>query len=259
MDTYEVYALKYADHPNRPAANNFIGHDEHDGTMPIDYIVWLIKQGSKHWIVDTGFSQQAGESRGRRFLACPGDTLQAMGVDPASITDVIITHMHYDHCGNHHLFGGARFHLQDREIAYATGRCMCFKPMREAYDEEDVVAMVRRVHRGKAVFHDGDEEIAPSLSVHRIGGHTMGLQSLRIHTRKGWLVLASDAAHLYANMEQSRPFPIVYNVADMLEGHQRLYRLASSPDLVIPGHDPLVMQRYPSPSAELEGRVVRLD
>ncbi|NDE31544.1 MAG: N-acyl homoserine lactonase family protein [Betaproteobacteria bacterium] len=182
-----------------------------------------------------------------------------MGVDPASITDVIITHMHYDHCGNHHLFGGARFHLQDREIAYATGRCMCFKPMREAYDEEDVVAMVRRVHRGKAVFHDGDEEIAPGLSVHRIGGHTMGLQSLRIHTRKGWLVLASDAAHLYANMEQSRPFPIVYNVADMLEGHQRLYRLASSPDLVIPGHDPLVMQRYPSPSAELEGRVVRLD
>ncbi|MFZ9467070.1 MAG: MBL fold metallo-hydrolase, partial [Burkholderiaceae bacterium] len=118
MDTYEVYALKYADHPNRPAANNFIGHDEHDGTMPIDYFVWLIKQGSKHWIVDTGFSQQAGESRGRRFLACPGDTLQAMGVDPASITDVIITHMHYDHCGNHHLFGGARFHLQDREIAY---------------------------------------------------------------------------------------------------------------------------------------------
>jgi glyoxylase-like metal-dependent hydrolase (beta-lactamase superfamily II) len=109
------------------------------------------------------------------------------------------------------------------------------------------------------VFHDGDEEIAPGLSVHRIGGHTMGLQSLRIHTRKGWLVLASDAAHLYANMEQSRPFPIVYNVADMLEGHQRLYRLASSPDLVIPGHDPLVMQRYPSPSAELEGRVVRLD
>ena len=259
MTPYEVYAIKYADHPNRSAANNFIGHDPHEGPMPIDYFIWLIRQGDRHWVVDTGFNRQAGESRGRRFIACPGETLKALGTDPASIAEVIITHMHYDHCGNHHLFGNARFHLQDREIAYATGPCMCFKSLREAYDEDDVVAMVRRVHRGKVVFHDGDEEIAPGLSVHRIGGHTMGLQSLRIHTRRGWLVLASDAAHLYANIEQERPFPIVYNVADMLEGHRRLYKLASSPDRVIPGHDPLVMKRFPAPNAALEGRVVRLD
>ncbi|HEV8028725.1 MAG TPA: N-acyl homoserine lactonase family protein, partial [Stellaceae bacterium] len=108
-------------------------------------------------------------------------------------------------------------------------------------------------------FHDGDEELVPGLSVHHIGGHTAGIQSVRVLTRRGFVVLASDASHLYANMEEGRPFPIVYNVADMLEGHRRLQRLAASPRHVVPGHDPLVMRRYPPPSRALEGVAVRLD
>ena len=108
-------------------------------------------------------------------------------------------------------------------------------------------------------FHDGVDELAPGLTVHHVGGHTMGLQVARVWTRRGWVVLASDASHFYANMEQGRPFPIVYNVADMLDGHKQLYRLASSPDHVIPGHDPLVLKRYPAPRPGLEGIVARLD
>jgi len=99
----------------------------------------------------------------------------------------------------------------------------------------------------------------PGVSVHRIGGHTAGIQSVRVWTRRGWVVVASDASHLYANMEQGRPFPIVYNVADMLEGHRRLNQLAASPRHIVPGHDPLVMRRYAAPGRELEGVAVRLD
>ena len=102
-------------------------------------------------------------------------------------------------------------------------------------------------------------ELSPGFSLHFVGGHTMGLQFARVWTRRGWLVLASDASHYYANMERPSPFPIVYNVADMLEGHRKLYRLADAPANVIPGHDPLVMERYPAPSKELEGIAVRLD
>jgi glyoxylase-like metal-dependent hydrolase (beta-lactamase superfamily II) len=109
------------------------------------------------------------------------------------------------------------------------------------------------------VFHDGDEELAPGLSVHHVGGHTMGLQMVRVATQRGWVVLASDAAHLYANMEEGRPYPIVYNVFDMLAGHQRAYALATSRKHVIPGHDPLVLERYPPPRPELAGIVARLD
>src|SRR5262249_56576183 len=134
-----------------------------------------------------------------------------------------------------------------------------FSPLRQAFEVEDVVNMVRRVYRGSVVFHDGDAELAPGLSVHFLGGHTMGLQMVRVWTRRGWVVLASDASHLYANMWQERPFPIVYNVADMLAGHKKAYALAASRRHVIPGHDPLVLKRYPAPSRAHEGIVARLD
>ena len=83
--------------------------------------------------------------------------------------------------------------------------------------------------------------------------------SVRVWTKRGWVVLASDASHLYANMEEKRPFPTVYCVADMMEGWNKLYRLADSPRHVVPGHDPLVMQRYPAASKDLDGSVVRVD
>jgi glyoxylase-like metal-dependent hydrolase (beta-lactamase superfamily II) len=87
----------------------------------------------------------------------------------------------------------------------------------------------------------------------------MGLQVVRVATRRGWVVLASDASHYYANMEQGRPFPIVYNVGDMVEGWRKARSLAESESHVIPGHDPLVLERYPAPSPALQGVVARLD
>ena len=131
--------------------------------------------------------------------------------------------------------------------------------MRFPFEEDDVVAMVRRVYRGRVVFHDGDEEIAPGMSVHHVGGHTMGMQIVRVDTRRGTVVLASDASHYYANMERGLPYPIAYNTAEVIDGYRRAYALASSREHVIPGHDPLVLDRYPAPSPELKGWVVRLD
>jgi glyoxylase-like metal-dependent hydrolase (beta-lactamase superfamily II) len=128
-----------------------------------------------------------------------------------------------------------------------------------AYEVEDVVGMVRRAYAGRVRFHEGDAEILPGVSLHLIGGHTMGLQVVRVRTRRGWLVLASDASHFYANMEQVRPFPIVWSVPDMVQGYRRLRELADSPAHIVPGHDPLVLERYPAPSPGLEGIVVRLD
>ena len=144
-------------------------------------------------------------------------------------------------------------------MKFATGRHMTHAMMRFPFDEDDVVAMVRRVFNGRVVFHDGDEEIAPGLSVHHVGGHTMGMQIVRVSTRRGIVVLASDASHLYANMEREMPYPIAYNVGEVLEGYRRARELASSRDHIIPGHDPQVMDRYPAASPALEGWVARLD
>ena len=258
METYKIYAIRYARH-NRRTGENFLGGDPHDGPMPLDYFVWAITNQKRTFILDTGFNEDTAKVRDREYLRNPGDGLKMIGVDPSKIKDVIISHMHYDHAGNDHLFPNARYHLQDSEMTFCTGRYMCHEAMNYAFSEDDVVAMVRRVFAGRVQFHDGTDELAPGITLHLVGGHTMGLQVTRVWTERGWVVLASDASHFYANMEQGRPFPIIYNAGEMLEGFNTLKMLASSPDHIIPGHDPLVMARYPAATPELEGIAVRLD
>jgi glyoxylase-like metal-dependent hydrolase (beta-lactamase superfamily II) len=111
---------------------------------------------------------------------------------------------------------------------------------------------------GRVAFHDGDDELAPGVTLHHIGGHSMGLQVVRVRTRRGWVVVASDASHFYANMEQGRPYPVLFNVGEMLEGFNTVRKLAESPRHVIPGHDPLVLTRYPAKPG-LAGIIARLD
>ena len=260
MAEYEIYAIKYAHHARRAAENFLHGlvKDEHDGPMPLDYFVWLIRGQGREVVVDTGFSAAMGRKRGREHLRCPTEGLRLLGCDASKVKDVVISHLHYDHVGNFDLFPAATLHLQDVEMHYATGRHMSEKQHSFAYEVEEVVGMVRRVYENRVSFHKGDEQIAPDISVHLIGGHTMGMQAVRVATRRGWVVLASDASHFYANMEQTRPFPIVYSVDDMVAGYEKLRSLAASPGHVIPGHDPLVMQRYPAVKG-LEGIAVRLD
>ena len=256
-ENYEVYAIRYATLA-RKASDNFIGGDPHEEGSPLDYFVWLARSPSRTFVVDTGFDARVAVRRGRKMLLAPDIGLKRLGVDVAEVRDVIITHLHYDHVGNFALFPKARFHLQDKEMQFATGRHMTQPIFSHAYEVEEVVGMVRQVYAGRVLFHDGDVVLAPGLSLHHIGGHTMGIQSVRVHTRIGWIVLASDATHLYANMDQVRPFPIVHSVGAMVEGYRRLRELADDPRHVVPGHDPQVMQRYPAAGPGLEGVAVRL-
>jgi glyoxylase-like metal-dependent hydrolase (beta-lactamase superfamily II) len=257
LKPFEVYAIRYAT-MQRKASENFIGGDPHEAAGDLDYFVWVARNAEHTFVIDTGFEVEVGRKRNRSLLRSPAEGLRAAGVDAARVQDVIITHMHYDHVGNFSMFPNATYHLQDLEMRYATGRHMTQQIFSYAYEVEEVCGVVREAYRGRVRFHDGDAELAPGLSVHLIGGHTMGMQSVRVFTKVGWIVLASDATHFYANMEQVRPFPIVYSVGDMVQGYRRLKELADAPQLVVPGHDPLVMQRYPAVSG-LEGIAVRLD
>ncbi|MEZ5666059.1 MAG: N-acyl homoserine lactonase family protein [Alphaproteobacteria bacterium] len=256
-DTYELFAVRYGHH-DRNAAANFIGGDPHDGPMPLDYFVWAIVGRDRTFVFDTGFDAETGKRRRRDLLRPVGEGLKMIGVEPDSVQDVIISHMHFDHCGNHDLFPQARYHVQDAEMAYCTGRCMCHPFLRHAYDYGDVSSMLARLFAGRVSFHDGESQVAPNLTVHRIGGHTRGLQAVRVLTRRGWVVLGSDAAHFYANFEQYRPFPVVESATEMLEGYDTMRRLASSPRHIVPGHDPLVLTRYPT-ALDGVGDIVRLD
>jgi len=255
---YEIVALKYAHH-DRYSSENFLLGDPHEILQPLAYYVWVISGAGRTILVDTGFDEGMAQKRRRTITTPVTAGLQALGVSPAAIEDVILTHLHYDHCGNYDAFPNARYHVQDAEVAYATGRYMCHPLMRIPFEAEDVVRLVRNVHAGRVVFHDGVDEIAPGISVHKIGGHSKGLQCVRVNTRRGAVVLASDCCHLYPHYLEGRVYPVTYNVAEVLEGYHTIRRLAASDDHVVPGHDPAVIETYPALSPTLAGIAVRLD
>ena len=253
MVDYEVFAIRYATMSPRTPHMNYLQPDPHEtSAADLDYFVWLIRGEGRDILVDTGFNEAAAKARSRKLTIDPVDALARFGVKPETIKDVVVTHLHYDHAGNLDRFPGARFHLQDREMSYATGRCMCHGALRHPFSVEDVTLMVRHVYSDRVTFHQGDGEVAPGVTLHRVGGHSDGLQVVRVQTERGPVVLASDAAHYYGNMHRRNPFPIVYNIGDMMEGWATVERLAGHPDRAIPGHDPLVSEIYPRASDKVD-------
>ncbi len=258
LPEYQLFAIRYATREAR-RSDHFIGGDPHDGPMPMDYFVWAVVGSSRVFLVDTGFTAETAARRKRQFLRCPIESLREIGLEPDSITDVVLTHLHYDHVGNFHKLPNARFHLQEREMAFATGRHMRYPFFRHGFELEDVLGLVRLNFSRRVEFYDGDGELAPGLSLHLAPGHTAGLQVVRVHTRRGNVVLASDSSHFYENLQSNRPFVAAVDLGAVLDSFRKVERLAESRGHIVPGHDPLVMRRYSSPSSALEDIVVRLD
>ncbi len=255
---YEIYAIKYGERVGT-RGGMFVYGDPHDAPMAMDYFVWAIRNAERTIVIDVGYGREEGERRGRTFLRSPADGLRLVGIEAIEVKEVIVTHMHYDHVGNLQLFPNARFHIQDEELAYVTGRAMTHHVLRSSFALNDVLEMVRLLYGDRVVFHNGDDEVAPGVTVHHIPGHTRGLQSVRVHSERGSVVLASDAAHYYENLEKETPFVTLENMFLMLEGFRKLRKLAPTDAHIVPGHDPAVFERYPPATPALEGVVARLD
>lgn len=258
LSEYEVFALRYGTSGPRMRRDNFISTDLHDAPMPMDYFLWVIRDAARTIVVDTGFSLAAARQRGRIMVEDPVSLLARLGIAAATVTDVVLTHLHYDHAGNLDAFPAATFHLQDAEMAYATGRFVCHHCLAQPFDVEDVVKMVRNAYLDRVRFHDGEAQLVPGITLHRVGGHTGGLQIVRVQTRRGWLVLGSDAFHFSENRLRRSPFPLVFHIGEMLEGFRTCERLADGEDLIIPGHDPDVLTRWPRALADC-ANIVRVD
>ncbi len=256
MSDWDVFSIKYADRNARLRADSFIFDDNHDAPHAMDYFMWLLRRGDEVILVDTGYDQKEARARGRPIRLDPAEALAPFGISPGDVTKVIVTHLHYDHAGGIALFPNASLHLQAEEMAFATGPCMCHDTLRMPFTAEHICEVIKRLYSGKLIFYDGDAEVAEGVTVHAIGGHSRGLQCVRVRTSAGWLVLASDAAHFYENVFARKPFPIVVDLQNMLDGFDRLEQLASSRNLIIPGHDPLVRKHFPT---ELADHIHRLD
>ncbi|NPC58298.1 N-acyl homoserine lactonase family protein [Caenimonas soli] len=247
---HRVYAIRYGRH-DRIARANFINPPgDHDAAMPMEYFVWLVVcESGRKIVVDTGFNEKTAIRRGRTMLRCPTEGLALLGAPAESVTDVVITHLHYDHAGNAAAFPSARFWLQEKEMQFATGKYMCRDFFRLAYERDDITHMVGALFDNRLELVNGDAELEPGVSLHWVGGHTAGLQVVRVSTENGCVVLASDLFHYYANFSEASPFPIVFHPAEMLDGFRRAEALAGRLGWTVPGHDPEVMNRFqPEPS-----------
>ena len=241
--TWRVVAIRYAT-AQMPAAHLELDADVHDAIGALDYFIWVASKDDRHVIVDTGFEPEEGARRGRRLIMHPVDSLRELGIDPKAVSDVILTHLHYDHAGNLDAFPNARFHLQDAEMNYATGRCMCHTRMRRPFSVNDVNRAVRLVYEDRMIFHDGDFEFSAGISVHKIGGHSRGLQVVRVEGKSRAIVIASDALHLERYLDDGKVFPMFADYEDVLDGYRRLRHLAGATGLILPGHDPGVISAF---------------
>lgn len=250
----KIYAIRYG-RSVRKRSESFIGGDPHDGPMPMAYYVWVIEQPNRLVIVDTGFDATVAEERNREFLICPGDAMRRLDLDPDRVNDVILTHLHYDHAGNHHLFPNARFHTQAAEMAYVTGPWMTYPQLRLGYGRVDLKTMVDRLFEDRLIYHEGDSSLGNGIDLFRLGGHTGGLMAVGVETDRGRVMLASDTAVFYEGLEKGRVFPAAFHVGEELKGYRRLIELAGSVTHIIPGHDVEVMNRYPVALADIAWRV----
>ena len=258
-ETYEILAIKYARHAQRSRAANFLWPDDHESQQPLDFYVWVIRNDKRTILVDTGYDSAEGLRRERPIEIEPVEALERIGIGAANLETVIVSHLHFDHAGTLDRFPAARFHVQQSEVAYATGPCMCEDILKKPYTADHVCSLVKKIYSGRVAFHDGDGQVAPGITVHAVPGHTRGLQCVRVETGSGPVVLASDATHYYENFERRQPFAVTVDVAETLRSYTRLEELAASRAHIIPGHDPLVLERYPALNPQTRGTVHRVD
>ena len=247
---YQIYAMKYAER-QADLSTFMMTAEPGRETITIDYFVWLLQGGPEPVVVDTGFTPQMAEARRRKYLASPADQLRKLGIDARDVKKVLITHLHWDHFGGFSFFPNATFYLQTKEYQYWTGPVMRFKAAWRSVEADDMVELVRLNLQGRVHFVDGIEEVLPGISLHYVGGHTAGIQVVRVNTAKGHAVVASDASHLFRNVEENTPTSLITNLPEMFSAFDAIRGLASGPNLWFPGHDPAVLQRFPTQAPDI--------
>lgn len=260
MSDFRVHAVRYALRDHVDAAEVFHHPCPGDGPRTMAYYVWLVAGSSGTFLVDTGFGRAVARQRGREGVlrGDPLAALAALGAPAEQLREVILTHLHFDHCGELARFPLARFRLQRREMAFWTGPDAHRASFRRVVMTEDLTALVALNLDGRIGWVDGDETIAPGLSLHLVGGHTAGMQVVRVQTAHGVVVLASDASHYYDNLEADRPYSALDSVSGAHAAFDRLRSLAGPGGHIVPGHDPAVLDRYPCAAPGLEGVAVEL-
>ncbi len=242
--TWEIYAIRYASVPNFKISGLIAGADT-SRRLDIAMTVWLLKgSNGRNVLVDAGFQRADLIARWKPInYIRPDSAVTRAGVNAADITDVIISHIHWDHFDGANLFPNAKIWIQREEVEHhidAAG-----KVLDRAIDAPDAAMLDALRSAGKVSLVNGDaQQIIPGITVYTGGKHTYQSQYAGVNTTQGTVVIASDNMYLYENLDHHVPIAQTLNAASNLAAQARMETLASAKRLIIPGHDPLVFERF---------------
>lgn len=246
VPAYEVYAVRYATIPSFPARGLIAGADT-SRRLDIAMMVWLIKGNGRTVLVDAGFYRDKFVQRWKPAgFVRPSDAVARAGVRPEDVTDIIVSHVHWDHADGLDLFPNARVWIQKDEYRHHVGASG--EVLDRAIDAEDARMLASLAARGRVREVDGDStEIMPGITVFTGGKHTFASQYAAVQTAAGTVVIASDNLYLYENLDRHRPIAQTLDSLSNLRAQARMASLASAPRLIVPGHDPAVFVRFGTP------------
>lgn len=244
--TYDVYAIRYGTIADFPVRGLIAGADT-SRRMDIAMTVWLLRGNGRTVLVDAGFYRDKFVQRWKPVdFVKPSDAVARVGVKPEDVTDIIVSHIHWDHADGLDLFPNARIWIQKEEYQHhvgATGGALD-----RAIDPDDAKMLATIAGKGRVHQVDGDSvQIIPGITVFTGGKHTFASQYATVSTKGGTAVIASDNVYLYENLDTHRPIAQTLDSLSNLAAQERMMRLASVPRLIVPGHDPAVFVRFATP------------
>jgi glyoxylase-like metal-dependent hydrolase (beta-lactamase superfamily II) len=245
---YEIYAIRYATLPGFPVSELVTGA-EPERKLDIAMMIWLVQGNGRNILIDSGFYHERFFKDWQvKDFTKPSETLKRVGLKPEDITDVVITHMHWDHADGMDLFPNARIWIQKDELEYYAGEAWQSKDTHGGIDEEDVLTLVKLNTQGRVGMVKGDaQEIIPGVTCYTGGKHTYQSQYVGVQTAVGTVVLASDNMYLYENLERHAPIAATLDAASNLRAQDRMKQIATRPAFIVPGHDPAVFAKFPNP------------
>jgi glyoxylase-like metal-dependent hydrolase (beta-lactamase superfamily II) len=259
---YEVLAVRYASRQTLRSEVflNYAVYGEPDAPIGMDYFFWVIRDQHRTVLVDCGFDPVVGARRGREVLCPPLDAVRMLGIEPGQVDLLIVTHAHYDHIGNLAAFPDTPLLASAAELEFWSGSLAHYRQFAAVAEQPELDALALAARSGRVTTFTGEIEPIPGISVIEVGGHTPGQSIVAVDVGGGrTVVLASDASHYYEEAELRRPFAFTTDLPAMYRGFERLSAIADDPDCEwIPGHDPLVMSRFPSCEGPLAELAVRL-
>jgi glyoxylase-like metal-dependent hydrolase (beta-lactamase superfamily II) len=245
---YEVLAVKYATRET-VASQVFLNYHvyrEADFPIVMDYFFWVLRNDERTIVIDTGFTPETAEHHGRTITTSVPDGLAAVGVDPESVDTLIITHCHYDHTGNTHLFKNAQVIMSKKELDFWSSPVAYRFQLAMTLHRPDLELLQEWDAAGRVTTISGEYNEIPGVRLIEVGGHTPGQLIAMVDGLSGPVLLTSDAVHYYMEVEKDWPFIIATDVPEFYLALDTVKEFAEQPGVAyVAGHDPAVMDRFP--------------